>query len=205
MPSQFRLRRVFRPLVGWLAKQFHRLKITPNQVSVLGTVIAVIGCFFFIFIPDYLGSVLFALFIFIAGILDGVDGSLARLTNSTSAWGGFLDSVLDRYTDSFVILSFLFRYPSSYVLLGVPLLFWVGFALIGVIMVSYIRIKAETHSIPNCDVGLAGRSERLFILVIFSSLNCIHASFSYIGLIIVAIISHLTAFYRVFYTLKFND
>ncbi len=202
MGSKLRLRRVFRPLVTWIAKQFKKLNITPNQVSILGTLLAVAGGLFFIFIHDYLGSLLFAIFIFSAGLFDGVDGALARLTNRISFKGGYLDSILDRYADSFIILSFLGHYPMWPMLLGFSLVVWTTLALIGVLLVSYIRTKGEAMGVPNCDVGLPARSERLFILVICALMNFIYIYFAFIGLIFVAIISNLTAIYRIHYVRK---
>ncbi|NVM55825.1 MAG: CDP-alcohol phosphatidyltransferase family protein [Candidatus Helarchaeota archaeon] len=202
MGSRFRIRRIFRPLVMWIAKQFQKLNITPNQVSILGMLLALGGCLFFIFISSYWGSFLFAIFIFMAGLFDGIDGSLARLTNKTSVRGGYLDSVLDRYADVCIIFAFLGHYPAQLILLGIPLLIWVILALIGVIMVSYVRAKGEAQGVPDCDVGVAGRSERLFILVICALLNFVFANFAYIGLIIVVLISHLTIIYRIYYVHK---
>ncbi len=205
MGSKYRLRRVFRPVVMWIAKQFQKFNITPNQVSVVGTIIAFSGCAIFICFPqNSWGSLLFAILIFTAGLLDGVDGALARLTGTISVQGGYLDSVLDRYADAFIIVAFLGYYPTLPPFLGVPFLVWVTIALIGVIMVSYVRVRAELSGIPSCDVGLAGRSERLFIIFFFSLFNFLYLKSAYIGLIIVGILSHLTAIYRVFYTLRFK-
>jgi len=194
MGSKYRIKKVFRPLIIWIAKQFQKIGITPNQVSVLGTSLALGGSIIFSLMFDYWSSFLFALFIFIAGIFDGVDGTLARLTNGGSIKGGFYDSVMDRYADAIIILAFLGHYPDQSEILGIPFLFWILLALIGVIMVSYTRAKAEADGVMDCDVGLAARSERLFILVIFAFLN-----YAYIGLIVVGILSHLTAIYRIFF------
>ncbi|HUY00488.1 MAG TPA: CDP-alcohol phosphatidyltransferase family protein [Candidatus Deferrimicrobium sp.] len=197
MGSKFRIRRLFRPLVQWIAKQLKKIKMTPNQVSLLGIFFALGGCIFFIFFLNYWGSLLFAMFIFIAGILDGVDGALARLTKRASKRGGLLDSVGDRYADVCIIVAFLGHYSNQQIFLGIPLLLWVILAVVGVIMVSYIRARAEAGGVEDCDVGLAGRSERLFILVIFAMINL-----GLWGLLIVTIISHVTAFYRIYYVKK---
>ncbi|NVM31658.1 MAG: CDP-alcohol phosphatidyltransferase family protein [Candidatus Helarchaeota archaeon] len=202
MGSRLRIRRVFRPLVTWIAKKFQKLNVTPNQVSVLGTIIALVGAFLFFFIHSYWGSFLFVIFVFVAGVFDGVDGTLARLTNKISIRGGYLDSNLDRYVDSIIILSFMGHYPTQTVFLGFSLLVWVLLALMGILMVSYTRARGEAAGIPNCDVGLAGRSERLFILVICALMNFAYAYFALIGLVIVVFISHMTAIYRIYYVRK---
>ncbi len=194
MGSKFRIKRVFRPLVVWIAKQFQKIGISPNQVSLLGFLLALGGSLIFGFLSNYWGSFIFAILIFTAGIFDGVDGTLARLTNKVSNTGGYYDSVMDRYADAFIVVLFLGHYPNLPQLFGIPFLFWILLALTGVIIVSYIRVVAEATKSIDCDVGIAARSERLFILVICALLN-----FAYIGLILVGILSHLTALYRIYF------
>ena len=197
MGSKYRLRRIFRPLVLWIARQFQKAGITPNQVSYLGTLLAVVGALLFWFLRNYWGSLLFGIFIFTAGIFDGVDGSLARLTKKASLYGGFLDSVLDRYADIVIVIAFLGHFSFPYPILGVPMLLWAILAVIGITMVSYVRSRAEAIGVEDCDVGLVARSERLFIFFIFALLNL-----SQWGLMIVVILAHLTAFYRIYHTHK---
>jgi phosphatidylglycerophosphate synthase len=192
MPSKLRVKKLFRPLVQLLAKSFRKVGITPNQVTAMGLIFAVIGCIFFIIWADYYGALFFALFIFLAGIFDGVDGTLARLINKTSVKGGYMDSVLDRYADIGITVSFLGHYPTGFTILGHPLFGWIIFGIIGITMVSYTRAKMEAMGGGDSDVGLMGRSERLFILFISALLN-----YAYVGLLIVAILSHLTALYRI--------
>lgn len=194
MPSKLRVRRLFRPLVMAIAKSFQKWNITPNEVTGVGFAFALIGCIFFIFWIDYWGSLLFGVFIFMAGIFDGVDGTLARLTQRTSVKGGYLDSVLDRYADIGIALSFLGHYPDQYTVIGLPFFCWVIIAIIGITMVSYTRAKMEAMGVEDSDIGLMGRSERLFVLFISAILN-----YASIGLLIVLILSHLTALYRILY------
>jgi len=194
MPSKLRIRRLFRPLVMAIARGFQKWGISPNQVSAIGLACAVVGCIFFSFWVYYWGSLLFGLFIFMAGIFDGVDGSLARLTHRTSVKGGYMDSVLDRFADITIAISFLGHYPAQCTIIGLPLFGWVIIAIIGMTMVSYTRAKMEAMGVEDSDVGLMGRSERLFILFISAILN-----YAYVGLLIIAILSHLTALYRIIY------
>lgn len=197
MPSKLRVRKLFHPLVQLLAKGFRKVGLTPNQVTAMGLILAVIGCIFFIIWMDYYGSLLFALFILLAGIFDGVDGALARLIHKTSVKGGYLDSVLDRYADIGITLSFLGHYPIGFTICGLPLFGWIVIAIVGITMVSYTRAKMEAIGVKDSDVGLMGRSERLFVFFIAAILN-----YSYVGLLIVAILSHLTALYRIYYALR---
>lgn len=100
------------------------------------------------------------------GTLDIIDGRVARRTNSGSARGAFLDSVIDRYADSFAYLGLAIFFRTAWVL-------WVVlFALLGGLMVSYARARAEGLG-AQCRIGLLQRAERHVILgfgTIFGSL-----------------------------------
>ena len=194
MPSRLRLRRVFGPLVRWLAGAFIRVKMTPNAISCLAFFLAVCAAVVLIFFQWYL---VFGGLVFLAGLLDGVDGEVARRTLSTSLRGGFLDSMLDRVADVVVLLPFLWML-NPWPILG-PSWWWVFIAVTGCVLVSYARSRAQAAGVTDTDVGLAARSERLFILVIASWLVLVHPASPFFGLLVIAVISHLTVVYRVWY------
>ena len=128
----------------------------------------------------------------------GKHGSLARMTNQITFFGGVLDSTLDRYADCILLVSFLFVYP-FHMLLLLPLYIWVALAMLGFVMVSYTRARGEKERLGDLDVGLGARTERLFILFLFSIFII-----PLIGLIITVFLSHLTVLHRVihFYQLS---
>ena len=194
MPSRFRLRRVFGPLVRFLARGFIRLRISPNGISVLAFFFASLAALFLIL---YQWSLVYGILVFVAGLLDGVDGEVARRTNRVSLTGGFLDSMLDRIADFVVLLPFLWL-PNPFPQWG-PSWWWVTAAVTGVLLVSYARSRAQAVGVTDTDVGLAARSERLFILVVASLLAFIYPPLLYWGLLLVAVLSHLTVVYRVLY------
>ena len=100
------------------------------------------------------------------GTLDIVDGRVARRTNGASARGAFLDSVIDRYSDSFAYLGLAVFFRHTWVLWAVL------FGLIGGLIVSYARARGEGLG-THCHVGLLQRPERYVILgfgTIFGSL-----------------------------------
>jgi len=91
------------------------------------------------------------------GTLDIIDGRVARRTNGGSARGAFLDSVIDRYSDSLAYLGLAIFFRDSWVL-------WlVLFTFVGSLMVSYVRARAEGLGV-ECKVGLLQRPERYVIL-----------------------------------------
>jgi phosphatidylglycerophosphate synthase len=140
--------------------------------------------------------------VFLTGLLDGVDGAVARKTDKITSFGGFLDSVLDRYSDSILYIGFMkyyifnIHYPYELLLLNYspPIYLWVILAIIGTILVSYSRAIAEKNLKKynyNCDIGLGARSERLFILAVSNWILL-----PLIGLLSIVIVAFGTAFYR---------
>ena len=97
-----------------------------------------------------------------AGLFDMVDGRVARETNRVTRFGGFFDSVLDRYSDLALLVGLLVWYGSinrsSYVVLT-------AIAMSASVMISYTRARAE-NSIPACKVGFMERPERVVLVII---------------------------------------
>jgi len=194
MLSRFRLRRVFGPLVRLVARGFIRLGISPNVISFLAFLLAMGATLLLILFHWY---VVYGVLVFCAGLLDGVDGEVARKTIQMSVTGGFLDSMIDRIVDVIVLMPFLWL-PNPVPSLG-PTVWWVALAITGSLLVSYARSRAQAAGVTDTDVGLAARSERLFILVVTTILVVVHPVFPYLGLLLVAILSHLTVVYRVLF------
>lgn len=97
-----------------------------------------------------------------AGLFDMVDGRVARATNQVTRFGGFFDSVLDRYSDLALLMGLLVYYGNIsrpfYVVLT-------AIVMTGSVMVSYTRARAE-NTIPSCKVGFMERPERVVLLII---------------------------------------
>lgn len=187
--SQHINRKFSRPLARFLASH---TKASPNQVTVLSFAVAVLsGLAFFSFQP-ILGGILAQL----SSILDGVDGDLAFLTNKISTFGGFLDSVLDRYGDFLILGGMLYytftakEFCTLNVLVGIA-------AIIGSLMVSYSRTRAESDLDLTFKEGFAGyaanRDVRLFIIMLGGILNQV-----FITLLILAVLTNLTVLTRIY-------
>jgi len=138
----------------------------------------------------------FGILVFITGLLDGVDGAVARLNESSSPSGGLTDSVADKVAEMLILTGIALTFPAT-VLFGVPVSSWVLIALFGWLMTSYTRARAQSLGVTDLDIGVGGRSERLLTLVIFSILGLILW-----GLIIVAFMGVCTAAYRLFHYKK---
>ena len=141
----------------------------------------------------YSSSFAFGCFVFLAGLFDGVDGAVARESGTVSARGAFTDSVVDKVSELLILLGLLLGFQGT-TLLGLPTEIWVFLSAMGWLLTSYARARAEGLGARDLDIGLAGRSERLLILVLFSV-------FGYVlwGLAVVCLLSLATAGYRTYH------
>ena len=126
-----------------------------------------------------------------AGLFDMVDGRVARETNRVTRFGGFFDSVLDRYSDLFLLMGLLVWYGSINVPFYVVL---TAVVMSGSVMVSYARARAE-NSIPMCKVGFMERPERVVLLIIGALFDRLPEV-----LWVIAVLSNLTVVQRMVFT-----
>lgn len=87
------IRKFSRLLDNWIASKLVSTSITPNQITFLSFIVILISAFFFV-LGKHIYVILGALLFLLSHILDGVDGSLARLKGMSSTYGDFLDSVV---------------------------------------------------------------------------------------------------------------
>jgi len=126
-----------------------------------------------------------------AGLFDMVDGRVARETNRVTRFGGFFDSVLDRYSDLILLMGLLVYYASINRFFYVVL---TAVVMTGSVMVSYTRARAEC-TIPRCKVGFMERPERVVLIIIGAVFDRMAPV-----LWIIAVIANLTVIHRVLYT-----
>ena len=137
-------------------------------------------------------------FVLGSGILDLLDGGLARRTQQASRRGAFLDSVIDRYAEFFTFLGLGVFFAHSW------LVWIIVFGFFGSLMVSYTRARAEGLG-TECRGGLMQRGERYVLLSLASWLsvaaNHLSSSSSHFvliaGLIFMAVATNMTALSRV--------
>ena len=153
---------IFKPavvrIISPAARGMLRIGLTPNSVTTIGAV-GVIATSLIAYPNGHLFGGTVA--ICCLALSDLFDGTMARLSaQGPSKWGGFLDSTIDRVTDSAIAMGLLIYLarkddPLSYVLLV---------SIVSGFLVSYIRAKAESLQI-ECKGGFAERTERLVILL----------------------------------------
>ncbi|MGC8792840.1 MAG: CDP-alcohol phosphatidyltransferase family protein [Bryobacteraceae bacterium] len=132
-----------------------------------------------------------SLVIMTAGLFDMVDGRVARTTNRVTAFGGFFDSVIDRYSDLVLLMGLLVYYASINRFFYVVL---TAVVMTGSVMVSYVRARAECI-IPKCKVGFMERPERIVLLIIGALFDRMAAV-----LWVIAVLANITVIHRMLYT-----
>jgi CDP-diacylglycerol--glycerol-3-phosphate 3-phosphatidyltransferase len=177
-------------IVRWLALA----RINPNVLTFLGLVVNVVAAILFGYARAENQARLFryaGLVIIGSGFFDLVDGRVARATNRVTRFGGFFDSVVDRYSDASQFLGLLVFYARGdrffYVILT-------AIVMISAIMVSYTRARAESL-IGSCRVGFMERPERLVLVIIGALFNRMAPV-----LWIIAVLSTITVIHRIRYT-----
>jgi CDP-diacylglycerol---glycerol-3-phosphate 3-phosphatidyltransferase len=153
--------------------------VNPNFLTFLGLVV------------NFGAAASFAVGGFRTGVLDMLDGQVARRQNRVTAFGAFYDSTLDRYADMALYMGLLVYYSVSG---RTPYVVLAAVATAGSVMVSYARARAESL-IPLCKVGFMERPERLVLLIIGGLFNRMGAV-----LWVIAVVSTITVIHRIVYT-----
>lgn len=181
-----------------LADLFIRNGISPDVVSIASLICAFIAGLCFYFSPTAQGLVLLAgVFVVLNSVLDALDGAVARKSNKATARGDFLDHVIDRYSDVFIICSIFF---AGYVpwQIGVA-------AIVGVLLTSYLGTQAQALNLGRYYGGIMGRADRLVVIILSAFVNFAYpatiAGFSILGwaVALIALTSHITALQRILY------
>ncbi|GAA1108744.1 MULTISPECIES: phosphatidylinositol phosphate synthase [Nesterenkonia] len=171
-----------------IAKALLGLGMTPNMVTVIGTIGVCLGALVFYPMGElFWGTVFITVFVF----SDLIDGLMARISGQGSVLGGFLDSCLDRVQDGAVFLGLMiwFFTGGDHLWLGIAS----AFCLLAGSLVSYVRAKAEALGY-TADVGIAERSERMVLTLVFTGFTGLglHPSVLLIVLVLLGIASVVT-------------
>jgi phosphatidylglycerophosphate synthase len=165
-----RIQQRVRRFVTLIMRPLAQLGITPNTLTLMGLLISM-GTAIVIARGYFLVGGLLVLF---AGIFDMFDGALARARNASSTFGAFLDSTLDRYSESIILFGLFwyalqgqtqhenlwpFLHEQTWMLSSIYI------AVVGSLMVSYAKARAEGLGL-ECKTGLLARPERVVILAI---------------------------------------
>jgi CDP-diacylglycerol--glycerol-3-phosphate 3-phosphatidyltransferase len=172
-------------IVRWLALS----KIHPNVLTFLGLLINIWAAWLFAKGWFFWAGIV----VTGAAVFDMVDGRVARATDQVTRFGGFFDSVLDRYSDLALFMGLLVYYSSInrnfYIVLT-------AIVMTGSVMISYARARAE-NAIPKCKVGFLERPERVVLIII-------GALFEHMAQVlwVIAVLSNWTVIQRMVYTYR---
>jgi peptidoglycan lytic transglycosylase len=166
---------------------YRRLGLRPNHLTILGLGVSFLAATAFVAGRTRCAGGLLIL----AGLCDFLDGSLARASGQVSAFGAFLDSVIDRYSDLVVLLGIVVLFAQTPHARG-AIVAMAG--LIGSMMVSYTKARAESIGV-RCTVGMMERPERMICLIAGALLDLLEPA-----LWVLAILSNLTAIQRIAFT-----
>jgi archaetidylinositol phosphate synthase len=188
--------RVIVPFVAGAA----RVGLTPNAVSTLAFVVAAVaGGAFYLAGEMPMLYLVGAFLVFLNGLLDLLDGALARELGTASKAGDLLDHVLDRYADIVIIVGLAGGVGNW--ALGIA-------AVTGVLMTSYLGTQAQAVGIDRVYGGLLGRADRLVLVglvaLVAPFVTATLGPFTVVGwlLVVFAVVGHLTAIQRFYYSMR---
>ena len=173
-----------------IARGALRLGLTPNAVTATGALGVVFSSLFFYPRQEFFwGTIAISIF----ALSDLFDGAMARISEKgATSWGGFLDSTIDRVTDSAIVISLALPLIRNEDVLAYPAIV----ALVTGVLIPYIRAKAESFDIA-CSVGITERTERLIIILVAAGFHGLGVPYILaIGIWSLAILGLVTVFQR---------
>ncbi|HWF92751.1 MAG TPA: CDP-alcohol phosphatidyltransferase family protein [Terriglobales bacterium] len=183
-------------LLDFIVRMLALAHINPNVLTFMGFVVNIWAAFLFGYADaDNQRKMFFyaGLVIIGSGFFDLVDGRVARASNQVTRFGGFFDSVVDRYSDAsqyFGLLVFFARGDRTFYIV------LTAFVMVSAIMVSYTRARAESL-IGSCKVGFMERPERLVLIILGALFNRMAPV-----LWLIAVLSTITVIHRTVHTWK---
>lgn len=183
------LRIAFKGVLESMGGFMNRLGIHPNTVTIAGLLGNFIGAFLLGTGHISAGGIV----VLVMGPIDALDGTMARLRGEPSRFGGFVDSVVDRYSELVILLGLIVYYTQQRNWLGCVLVY---LAAAGSVLVSYVKARAETLGF-NAKVGILTRVERYLVLAPSLVFNI-----PLIGVSIVAVLANFTALQRIWFVRK---
>jgi archaetidylinositol phosphate synthase len=200
-----KLKKKVQEMLTGTAHAAHKIGLTPNIISVIGLALAIFSAAAYAMTQNQPVLLPLAVVLLLAsGFCDILDGVLARTHQQASVFGGFFDSLLDRYADAAVY--------AGVIIGGLCDPMWGLIALAGSLLVSYSRARAEAAGVKMESVGIAERAERIIILAAASlaaffwpqviTFGFLNISALNIGIIILAVLSNLTVLQRAVHVYK---
>jgi len=175
---------------------FSKIGLTPNQYTLISLVFVILSFNFLIKINFTLALIFFL----IAAILDFIDGAVAKFLQKETKKGAYLDTICDRYVEGIILLGLLFL-PLPDVFL--PAKIWIFLAFFGSLMTTYSKAAAKEKELTQIEIkkGLLGRGERIILISLALVLGILNLSWVIYPIVVLAVLSNLTAFQRIYLSL----
>jgi len=178
------MRVVFKGILDPLGGFFNGLGLYPNTMTLLGLIGNIVGAILIGAGHMTIGGVV----VLVMGIVDTLDGTMARLRGMPSDFGAFVDSVTDRYSELVIFGGLMYFYIQKGDWLSVLAVY---LAASGSVLVSYVRARAASLGMDT-KVGLLSRLERYLVLAPSLVLNI-----PWVGVWIIGIFANITAIQRI--------
>jgi CDP-diacylglycerol--glycerol-3-phosphate 3-phosphatidyltransferase len=178
------MRLVFKGVLDPVGAFFNRLGIYPNTMTLLGLAGNIIGAILIALGQMTLGGII----VLVMGLIDTLDGTMARLRGMPSEFGAFVDSVTDRYSELVIFAGLLYYFLHKGDWLSVLAIY---IAASGAVLVSYVRARAASLGMDT-KVGFLSRFERYLVLAPSLIFNI-----PLVGIWIIAIFANFTAIQRI--------
>ncbi|MBK5241225.1 CDP-alcohol phosphatidyltransferase family protein [Clostridium sp.] len=147
----------FEPMFNFLARILVSLKIKPNAITIVAFAIGLFSAIFIGFNKPIVALIL----LWISGLLDALDGSVARLTGKSSPQGAYMDLIFDRMVEAFIILGFTILAPANYI---AYILFYISVIFnFTTFIVAGALFKNASEKSMHYDTGIAERTETFIV------------------------------------------
>lgn len=187
----------FKSLETEVGEIFSKIPLAPNQYTLFSLVWALLALYFLIkmrFLPTLS-------FFVLAVFFDFIDGAVARFSGRVTKIGAYLDTICDRYVEGIILLGFLFLPLPRW---GLEAKIWIFLALLGSLMTTYAKAAAKEKGLIEEELkkGWLTRPERAVLIFLALGLGIFNFSLILCPIIILALLSNLTAFQRIYSSLK---
>lgn len=181
-----RLRLIFKDILDPIGAFLNHLGLTPNAITLLGLAGTTVGAYLISQGKMTWGGIV----LLISVLVDVLDGTMARLRGESSDFGGFVDSVSDRYAEFITFGGLVYYFLSKENYPGVMITFA---ATAGSVLVSYVKARAEGLGF-TAKVGLLTRVERYIVLIPLLIFNQ-----PFWAVVLIAVLGNVTALQRIIY------
>jgi len=178
------MRVVFKGILDPIGAFFNRLGIYPNTMTILGLAGNIVGAVLLALGHMTIGGII----VLVMGVIDTLDGTMARLRGMSTEFGAFVDSVTDRYSELVIFGGLLYFFVVKEDWLSVLAIYA---ATSGAVLVSYVRARAASLGMDT-KVGFLSRFERYLVLAPALIFNI-----PMVGIWIIAIFANVTAIQRI--------